>query len=332
MGARHLLGLRDLDAAQIEQLLDSAKAAAGSSGPGTLCGKIVATLFYEPSTRTEISFELATRRLGAEVVPCDPARSSVRKGESLIDTAQTLAALGVDAIVIRHPSAGAPHLVSRFVRCAVINAGDGMHEHPTQALIDLLTVQQTKGHIDGIRVVIVGDILHSRVARSAIWGFTKLGAHVTLVAPPTLLPAGAEALGVRVTSSLDEGVEGAEVVMALRMQLERQHGGFVPSLGEYTRRYGITSRVLAQAHPGVMLLHPGPMNLGVEVLAEAAYGPHSMIATQVANGVAVRMAALAWVLAPEVRDARPAGHRGASLATVGAGAPVSSVSSQWSVR
>lgn len=303
---RHLLALRDLEPAQIEHLLDLAQACASGNFPlgAALRGRTVMTLFYEPSTRTEISFEIAARRLGAEVARCDVERSSVRKGESLIDTGQTLEALGASAVVLRHPSAGAPHLLSRWVRCAVINAGDGMHEHPTQGLIDLLTARQVKGCIAGLRVAIVGDILHSRVARSAVWGFTRLGATVTLVGPTPLLPVHPEALPARLTSSLEEALDGADVIMALRMQLERQRGGSVPSLSEYTRRYAITTQALARAHPQAILMHPGPMNLGVEIHAEAAYGSRSVIRTQVTNGGHVRMAALLWALGLDTADAR----------------------------
>ena len=317
---RHLLGLRDLSLAQIQHLLDAAQACAEGEWPaGSLAGRTVVTVFYEPSTRTEISFELAAKRAGAEVVRFDVERSSVRKGESLVDTVQTLEALGADAIVIRHPMAGASHLASRSVRCAVINAGDGMHEHPTQGLLDLLTVRQRTKRIAGLKVAIVGDVLHSRVARSAIWGFTKLGATVTLVGPPTLLLSlpKEEGRGKReegepssplpssffplpsqltTTSSLEEGLRDADVVMALRMQLERQQHGYVPSLAEYTRHYAITARTLAYARPDVLLLHPGPMNVGVEITADAAYGPHSLIQAQVSNGIPVRMAALLWCL------------------------------------
>src|SRR3989449_8371499 len=234
--SRHLLGLRDLNVAQIQQLLDSSQAYADGERPaGGLTGRTIITLFYEPSTRTEISFELAAKRAGADIVRCDVPRSSIQKGESLVDTVQTLEALGADAIVIRHPMAGAPNVASRWVRCAVINAGDGMHEHPTQGLLDLLTVRQRKARIAGLKVAIVGDVLHSRVARSAIWGFTKLGATVTLVGPPTLLlpelplPSSFFPLpssAVSMTSSLQEGLSGADVVMALRMQVERQQHGY----------------------------------------------------------------------------------------------------------
>ncbi|HXF82578.1 MAG TPA: aspartate carbamoyltransferase catalytic subunit, partial [bacterium] len=258
----HLLTLRDLDRRVLEELLDAAQrhAAAARSPAGrssgarpSLADRVVATLFYEPSTRTEMSFELAARRLGAEVLRCDVDHSSVRKGESLVDTVRTFEALGADALVIRHPCGGAAALAARHVACAVVNAGDGMHEHPTQGLLDLLTVRQVKGRIAGLRVAIVGDILHSRVARSAAWGFAKLGASVVLAGPPTLLPTAPFAPGVEMTASLAEAVAGADVVMALRMQLERQAGGFVPSLAEYTRTFGITEAVLSRARPDAIL-------------------------------------------------------------------------------
>lgn len=313
---RHLLGLRELDASEIERLLVLAERSGSASPRGNvLTGHTVATLFCEPSTRTEISFDLAARRLGAHTVRCDVERSSVKKGESLIDTVRTLEALGADVIVLRHPAAGAAHLVSRWVNCAVVNAGDGMHEHPTQGLVDLLTVRRTLCRIGGLRMAIVGDILHSRVARSAVWGFTKLGATVTLVGPATLLPplrfpsppAGGEGEGeggggfplVRLTTSLEEGLEGADVVMALRMQRERQEGRDLPALGEYTRGYGITAELLRRFCPQAILMHPGPMNLGVEVRADAAYGPKSVISAQVTNGLHVRMAVLLWALGLE---------------------------------
>jgi len=321
---RHLLSLRELETDQVLHLLALAErcARAGSSS-AALRGRTAVTLFYEPSTRTEISFELAGKRLGADVVRCDVERSSVKKGETLVDTAQTLEALGADVIAIRHPSAGAPQLASRWVRSAIVNAGDGMHEHPTQGLVDLLTVRQRKGRIAGLKVAIVGDILHSRVARSAMWGFTKLGATVTLVGPATLLPPVLKEEGrskkeegetssplpshVTVTSSLEEGLEGADVVMALRMQLERQHHGYVPSLAEYTRLYAITPHTLARARPDALVMHPGPMNLGVELVADVAYGAQSVIQSQVANGVLVRMGVLLWVLGLDEQEERKHG-------------------------
>src|SRR3989442_13955165 len=260
--SRHLLGLRDLNVAQIQQLLDSSQAYADGERPaGGLTGRTIITLFYEPSTRTEISFELAAKRAGADIVRCDVPRSSIQKGESLVDTVQTLEALGADAIVIRHPMAGAPKVASRWVRCAVINAGDGMHEHPTQGLLDLVTVRWHKERIAGLKVAIVGDVLHSGVARSVIWGFTKLGATVTLVGPPTLLLPGPRDEGrgkkeegkipsplpssffplpssaLNMTSSLEEGLQGADAVMALRLQVERQHYGYVRSMATYAGSY-----------------------------------------------------------------------------------------------
>lgn len=295
---RHLLGLRELDVATIVQLLDAADEyiTTGTPAGDTLGGKTVVTLFYEPSTRTEMSFTFAARRLGAEVVRCDVDHSSVKKGETLLDTGRTLEAMGVDAIVVRHPSAGASHLLTRAIGCSIINAGDGMHEHPTQGLLDLLSVRQVLGRIAGLRVAIVGDISHSRVARSALWGFAKLGARVRFVGPPTLLPPGLEGLGVETATSLEAGLAGVDVVMALRMQLERQHGGDVPSLSEYTRHFGITAAVVRQLDPQVLIMHPGPINPGVEIETDVAYGRHSLVTRQVANGVGMRMAVLEWAL------------------------------------
>ncbi|MDQ7842491.1 MAG: aspartate carbamoyltransferase catalytic subunit [Armatimonadota bacterium] len=293
---RHLLALRDLDPGTIVTLLDAAQRLRDGEAPPSPAGATVAMLFYEPSTRTEMSFILAARRLGAEVLPCAVEHSSVRKGESFLDTVRTFEALGADALVIRHPSSGAPHLVARHVGCAVINAGDGMHEHPTQGLVDLLTVRQVKGRIAGLKVAIVGDILHSRVARSAAWGFAKLGASVVLAGPATLLPAAPPVPGVAVTASLADALAGADVVMALRVQLERQAGGALPTLAEYARTFGLTEERLALARPDCVVMHPGPVNLGVELGAAVAEGPRSVIRRQVANGVCVRMAAIQWAL------------------------------------
>jgi len=293
---RHLLALRDLDRRTIEGVLDAAQQFADGGSAPSLRGAVVATLFYEPSTRTEMSFILAARRLGAGVLPCDVEHSSVRKGESFVETVRTFEALGADALIIRHPCGGAPSLAARHVACAVINAGDGMHEHPTQGLLDLLTVRQVKGHISGLKVAIVGDVRHSRVARSAAWGFTKLGASVVLAGPATLLPADFPVPGVRLTTSLQEAVKVADVVMALRVQLERQSGGCIPSLAEYTRTFGITEEILARARPDCIVMHPGPVTTGVEISAEAADGPRSVVRRQVENGVVVRMAVLEWAL------------------------------------
>jgi len=295
--ARHLLTLRDLAAEEITSLLDEAQAVADGDIPA-LNGAVVATLFYEPSTRTEMSFEQAARRAGAEVLHCDVEHSSVRKGESLVDTVRTFAALGTDVLVLRHPASGAPALAARHVRCAVVNAGDGMHEHPTQGLLDLLTVRQVKGRIAGLRVAIIGDVVHSRVARSAAWGFSRLGASVVLAGPATLLPVAAPVPGVEMTVSLETALSGADVVLALRLQRERQAAGDIPTSTEYTRLYGVSDPVLRRAKPDVVVLHPGPANVGVEITAEVAYGPRSAIIRQVENGVYVRMAVLRWALAP----------------------------------
>ncbi len=294
---RHLLGLRELSRPEIEDLLDAAQGFVDREGRGTgLRGTTVASLFYEPSTRTELSFDLAARRLGAQMLRCDIDHSSVRKGESLLDTAKTIEALGVDALVIRHPASGVPWLVARHVACAVINAGDGMQEHPTQGLVDLLTVRQRLGRIADLKITIVGDVRHSRVARSAAWGFSKLGAQVTFVGPQTLLPRDCRALPTYCTTSPEEGLDGADVVMALRMQLERQAGGDVPSLAEYTNRYGVTERIMARTAPDAIVMHPGPINAGIELSDDVACGPRSVIHQQVTNGVYVRMATLSWVL------------------------------------
>jgi aspartate carbamoyltransferase catalytic subunit len=302
---RHLLTLRELPRDELEVLLDAAQAAADGETPD-LRGTAVATLFYEPSTRTEMSFTLAARRAGADVVRCDVEHSSVRKGESLVDTARTIAALGVEILVVRHPAAGAPAVAARSVPCAVMNAGDGMHEHPTQGLLDLLTVRQIKGRIAGLRVAVVGDVAHSRVARSAAWGFTRFGATVVLAGPPTLLPANPPAPGVEITTSLEAAVSGADVVMALRLQRERQAAGDVPTLAEYSRLYGVSESILRRAAPDVIVMHPGPANVGVEITAEVAYGPRAVITRQVQNGVFVRMAALHWALGGHAVESRTA--------------------------
>jgi aspartate carbamoyltransferase catalytic subunit len=270
----------------------------------TLRGKSVVHFFYEPSTRTKTSFDLAAKRLSADSVSLSKSTSSLVKGETLIDTARNLEAMHPDVIVIRHSSAGAPHLIARHVRCSVINAGDGRHEHPTQALLDMLTVRDRKGRLDGLRVAIIGDIAHSRVARSNCIGFTRMGSRVVLAAPPTMMPRGIEQLGVETTCEVDRAIEGADVIMMLRIQKERQQAGLFPTEREYARVYGLNRARLQRARPDVLILHPGPVNRGVELAPEVADGPFSVILDQVSNGVAVRMALLFLVLGG-TRNANP---------------------------
>jgi len=263
----------------------------------TLRGTTIANLFYEASTRTRVSFELAARSLGAHVVNVTASGSSIEKGESLVDTLRTVQALGADLVVIRHRDAGAPYLAAATVDCPVINAGDGWHAHPSQALLDLYTVRSRLGRLEGLKLVIVGDILHSRVARSNIWGFARMGAHIVLCGPPQLLPneitqfPGTDRL-VTIEPDLDIAVEGADVIMALRIQQERMDGIHLPDLREYSRLYSISEARLARAHPDALVMHPGPMNQGVEISAAIAYGDASVIEEQVTNGVAIRMAGI----------------------------------------
>jgi len=258
----------------------------------TLRGKVVVNLFYEASTRTRTSFELAGKWMSADVINISASTSSVVKGESLLDTAKTLEALGADIVVIRHPASGAPHLLARAVRARVINAGDGRHEHPTQGLLDLFTIKERKGRIAGLTVAIVGDIAHSRVARSDVWGLVKLGANVRVAGPPTLIPKGIEAMGVTVHYRLEEALEGADVVNVLRIQRERQKRSLFPTIREYSRLYGLTVERLALLKEDAMIMHPGPANLGVEIAQEVVDDPRSVVRDQVTNGVAVRMALL----------------------------------------
>ncbi len=262
----------------------------------TLRGKTIVNMFYEPSTRTRGSFEMAAKNLSAEVINLSPSGSSIEKGESLLDNVLTLQALGADAIVIRHQCSGAPYFVARNVNASVINAGDGWHAHPTQALLDMYTIQEHLGRLEGLKVVIVGDILHSRVARSNIWGLTIMGAKVVACGPPSLLPVAEAFPPVEFSYDLDSAIEGADAVMPLRLQLERQQKGLFPSIREYARLYQITSERLARAKRGALVLHPGPMNEGIEIAPEVAHGTQSVVEEQVANGVAVRMAILALVL------------------------------------
>jgi aspartate carbamoyltransferase catalytic subunit len=267
----------------------------------TLRGKTVVNLFYEPSTRTRTSFEIAEKRLSADTLNIAVATSSVLKGETLADTALNIEAMQPDMIVLRHASSGAAHFLSRICRSRIINAGDGMHEHPTQALLDAFTVREHKHRIEGLKVTIVGDLLHSRVLRSNALLLTKLGAEVCVCGPATLVPVGIERVGVRVSTSVDEAVAGADVIMLLRIQHERMQGAFVPSVREYFRLFGMTKARVALARPDVIIMHPGPMNRGVEIASDVADGPYSVILEQVANGVAVRMAVL-YLLAGGVED------------------------------
>ncbi|MHB1042548.1 MAG: aspartate carbamoyltransferase catalytic subunit [Eubacteriales bacterium] len=297
LSRKDLLGLKQVEAKEIGLILDTAAPMKGIikrqiKKVPTLRGRTVATIFYEPSTRTRTSFELAAKYLNADTVSIAAATSSITKGESLRDTARTITAMGADVVVLRHPMAGAAELLARAVRATVINAGDGAHEHPTQALLDLFTVQEKKGRLKGIQVAVIGDILHSRVARSDIWGFTKMGAGVRVAGPATMLPPGLDRMGVTVCTRVEEALEGAEVVIALRIQTERQQEGLFPGLKEYARLFGINKERLALAAPDAVLMHPGPMNRGVEITGEAADSGQSSINEQVTNGVAVRMALL----------------------------------------
>ena len=294
---RHLLGIEGLSAQDISFLLDLAEAAIEVSRQiekkrSTLRGRTLINLFFEASTRTQASFELAGKRLGADVMNMSVATSSIRKGETLIDTAMTLNAMRPDIIVVRHHQAGAVHLLARKVDCSVINAGDGAHEHPTQALLDALTIRRNKGRIEGLVVAICGDILHSRVARSNILLLGALGAHVRVVGPSTLLPPGVENMGVEVFRDMRAGLAGADIVMMLRLQRERMNGAFVPSTKEYFRYFGLDEEKLRWAKPDALVMHPGPMNRGVEIDSLVADGAQSLIREQVEMGVAVRMAVL----------------------------------------
>ena len=294
---KHLLDLQSLTAEEILYVLDTAREfkAVGErqiKKVPALRGKTLINLFIEPSTRTRISFELAALRLSADVINFTAEASSLKKGESLKDTARNLEALNADFIVIRHRAAGAPHFLSRVLNAHVINAGDGAHEHPTQGLLDLFTIREKKGDYRGLKVSIIGDIRYSRVARSNIWGLTKLGAQVTLCGPATLVPTEFEALGCKVTYDLEEAIRDADVVNLLRIQHERQRRGMFPSLGEYTRFFGIHRARLEKMRPDVLIMHPGPINRGVEVDSEVADSDRSVILEQVTNGLAVRMAVL----------------------------------------
>jgi aspartate carbamoyltransferase catalytic subunit len=302
-GRKHVLDLDDFSPGEIVQVLDTATSMKEVlSRPikkvPALRGKTIVTMFYEASTRTRVSFEVAAKILGADAVNVTAAGSSVSKGESLLDTVRTLQAIGADIVVMRHPQSGAPWVVADRVDSAIVNGGDGWHAHPTQALLDVFTVREHLGRVSDLRVTILGDVLHSRVARSAAWAFTKLGANVTFCGPPTLLPRqwvadpASMPWPARVCERIEEGLDGADVVMALRLQRERQHGGLIPSIREYCRQYGLTAERLKLAGDGALVMHPGPMNEGVEIAPDVAHGVQSVIEEQVTNGVAIRMALL----------------------------------------
>lgn len=316
---RHVLDLDDFTREEISEVLDTTATMAGVLQRDirkvpALRGKTVITLFHEASTRTRVSFEQAGKVLSADVINVTGSGTSVEKGESLRNTALTLQAMNADIIVVRHPDAGAPHFLARHLQSAIINAGDGAHAHPTQALLDLYTLRSKLGRLEGLKVAIVGDIVHSRVARSNLWGLTAVGAEVVLCAPPTLMPMdfvngqraaeGHPFSAIRTETSVERAIEGADAVMVLRIQRERQSAGYLPSLREYSRMYGINAKRMELAKPGALVMHPGPMNEGVEIDAEVAHGALSVIEEQVTNGVAVRMALLFGMVAPAQGPAR----------------------------
>lgn len=294
---RHLLGLEELSREELLLLLDTGEqfvelSRRENAKRDDLSGKIVANLFFEPSTRTRISFGLAAKRLSADTVDFTVSGSSISKGETFIDTARNIEAMGVDVMVVRHSSPGAPHLLAKHLRCGVVNAGDGAHEHPTQGLLDLFTIRQRKGRLEGLTVALVGDIAHSRVARSNIHALLKLGAHVIVCGPPTLLPRSLDELGVEVSYDLDAILPRCDVINMLRIQFERQRTGLFPSIHEYANLFGMNRERLATAKDDLLLLAPGPINRGVEITPDAADGPQSAILDQVTNGLAMRMAVL----------------------------------------
>ncbi|MDR1122742.1 MAG: aspartate carbamoyltransferase catalytic subunit [Endomicrobium sp.] len=297
LNCKDLLGLEYLDKKDLQTILNAVKPlkslfTRSVKKVPTLIGKTVVTLFYEPSTRTRNSFEIAAKRLSADVVNIVTNTSSVVKGESLIDTGKTLEAMKADYIIIRHSLAGAPNILARNLNASVINAGDGFHEHPTQGLLDLYTIYDKKKKIEGLKVLLVGDIVHSRVAKSNIWALTKMGAEVAVSGPPTLIPENIKDLGVKIYYDLDEAVKKADVVNILRIQLERQQENLFPSVHEYVELYQLTKERLNKAKPGVLIMHPGPMNRGIEISSEVADSPNAVINEEVTNGIAVRMAVL----------------------------------------
>ena len=301
---KDLLGIADLSPEEIQLILDTASSLKEISARTikkvpTLRGRTVVTLFYEPSTRTRISFDIAAKRLSADTVNLTVMASSAVKGEILADTAHNLEAMQPDLLIIRHQASGAPHYLARKLKCGVINAGDGLHEHPTQALLDMLTVQEVKGTVSGLKIAIIGDIAHSRVARSNIHGFTKMGSEVVVAGPATMLPPYLDTLGARVVHSLEEAVTGADVIMMLRLQLERMGQMYLSTLREYAVHFGLALRHLELAQEDAIVMHPGPLNRGVEISPEIADGPRSVILEQVTNGVAVRMAVMLLLIGGE---------------------------------
>ncbi len=295
--SRHLLGLDGYSPEDISKVLDVAVGMKEISRRKikkvpTLRGKTVINLFFEPSTRTRTSFEIAAKRLGADAVNISASASSTVKGETLIDTARNIESMVPDVVVIRHKFSGAPELLSRILGCSVVNAGDGSHQHPSQGLLDLYTIREKKGRIEGLKVSIIGDISHSRVARSNIYGLTTLGAQVTVGGPATMIPPGIEDLGARVATGLEDAIDGADVIMMLRIQMERKSGSLFPTLREYSRFFGLNAQRLTGAADDVLVMHPGPINRGVEISSDVVDGPYSVILDQVENGVAVRMAIL----------------------------------------
>ena len=310
---KDLVGLEQLDADQIRAILDTAEPFKEISERTikkvpVLRGKTIVNLFFEASTRTRISFEFAEKRLSADTVNIASTGSSVQKGETLVDTARNLEAMRIDMVVIRHGSSGAARFLAERIPSNVINAGDGRHEHPTQGLLDMLTIRDHRGDLKGQKICIVGDVLHSRVARSNIWGLTKLGAEVAVCAPRTLLPRDIADLGVTVFGRIEDAIEWADVLNVLRLQLERMQSGFVPSLREYNRFFGVTSERVERAPRDLLILHPGPMNRGVEIDSDVADGPHSVILDQVTNGVAIRMAVLYLLAGGRPETAESAKH------------------------
>lgn len=299
--SKHILGLQEMEPTEINIILDTAQShkeilSRDVKKVPILRGKSICTLFYENSTRTKTSFELAAKIMSADTSSISVAGSSINKGESFKDTLLTLEAMGVDLFVIRHGASGSPHFASKLVNSHIVNAGDGTHEHPTQGLLDMFTIREKKGVIEGLKVLIVGDVMHSRVARSNIWGLSKMGAEVRLCAPSTLIPSEIEKLPVKAYTNLDEAMDGVDVVNVLRIQLERMDRGFFPSIAEYAKLFGVNRNRLKKAKEDVLVLHPGPMNRGVEITADVADAEFSVITDQVTNGLAVRMAILYLLL------------------------------------